>query len=90
MNDKTKNHMSDETKVFLIKASIVVTGVLMFIWFVLMITSEKGMYGDRSQKVHDFCLPLGITFCISGEVMYLLMTRLKFDSYRTKSSIQTR
>ena len=86
MKDKTKKHMSDETKVILIKTSIVVTGLLAFIWFVLMTTSEKGMYGDKSQEVHDLCLPL---FCVGGLsclVMSLLMTRLKFDSYRTKSS----
>ena len=86
MNDKTKKHMSDETKVILIKASIVVTGVLLAAFLILLITSQKGMYGDRSQEVLDFCLPL---FCVGGLsclVMSLLMTRLKFDSYRTKSS----
>lgn len=31
MNDKTKKHMSDETKVILIKTSIVVTGLLALI-----------------------------------------------------------
>lgn len=86
MNDKTKKHMSDETKVILIKASIVVTGLLELIWFVLMTTSEKGMYGDKSQKVHDLCLPLFGVVTLSGVIMSLLMTRLKFDSYRTKSS----
>ena len=86
MNDKTKKHMSDETKVILIKTSIAISAVLELVFVVLLVTAERGMYGDKSQEVLDFCLPL---FCVGGLsclVMYLLMTRLKFDSYRTKSS----
>lgn len=86
MNDKTKKHMSDETKVILIKASIVVTGILEVGWCVLLGTAEKGMYGDKSQYISDLCLPLFGVVGLSCLVMYLLMTRLKFDSYRTKSS----
>ena len=86
MNDKNKKHMSDETKVILIKTSIAISAVLELVFVVLLVTAERGMYGDKSQEVLDFCLPLFGVLCLSTLIMYLLMTRLKFDSYRTKSS----
>ena len=86
MDDKAKKHMSDETKVILIKASIAISAVLELVFVVLLVTAERGMYGDRSQKVLDFCLPLFGVVVLSGIITHLLMTRLKFDSYRTKSS----
>ena len=74
MNDKTKKHMSDETKVILIKASIVVTGILEVGWCVLLGTAEKGMYGDKSQEVLDFCLPLFGVVGLSCFVTHVILS----------------